>query len=190
MSNTLETNNITEDFISNIKNNLTKASFFVKNMLGYNISFWDEDTYLNTYIGLDPDCMYICFLNNPNPKQTYMLNTLSDNPNWICKYENKDFVVCKLGIPINFSDDLHKIIDGKYSQTSEDYKDQILRLNCKLSRKSFDKIKNGLYVTKSAIKELEERLGAKIYVNEVISKPDLDKELFNPYTFNLEDGKV
>ncbi len=190
MSDILEDNDVTGEFISNIKNNPTKASFFVRNMLGYNLSFWDDITYLNTYVSLNPNYMYICFINDENPKQIYMLNTLSDNPNWINMYKNNNFIICKLLIPLNFNEDFIKIMNGQYSKTSEDYKDLILKLNCKLNRVSFDKIKNGLYVTKSAIKELEDKLGCNLYIKEVISRPSLEKELFNPSIFNIKYGEI
>ena len=159
-------------------------------MLGYNLNFWDDSTYLNTYITINPNYMYICFLNKFNLKQEFMLNSLANNYLFVNQHINKDFIICKLQIPINFTNDFNKILNGAYSQTSEDYKDLILKLNHKLNRVTFDKIKNGLYVTKSVIKELEEKLNNRLYVNEIISKPDLDKELFNPTIFNIKNGEI
>jgi hypothetical protein len=190
LSDILEEDSITNEYISNIKSNPTKASFFIKNMLGYNLSFWDEVTYLNTYISTDPNYMYVCFLNEVNPKHTYMMNAMVDHPDFISKHQNQNFIICKFTIPIKFTSDFYRILDGKYSETTEDYKDLILRLNAKLNRFTFDKIKNGLYVTKSAIKELEDKLGCNLYVKEVISKPYIDKETFNPNTFNFKDGEI
>lgn len=188
--NSIEEANSLENTVQRIKSNPTKASFFIKAMLGFSNSFWDTDTYINTYISFDPDCMYIVFLNKNTNRNDYIRQTLENNSNYICTYYSNEYIVFRMTIPINFNNDFYKIIQGRYSQTTEDYKDLVLRINANIQLSVFNRLKSGLYVTKAAIKELEERLGCELYVKEVISKPDLDKELFNPEMFNLEDVKI
>lgn len=188
--NNIEEANSLEKLVQRIKSNPTKSSFFIRAMLGFSNTFWESESYLNTYITLNPDCMYIVFLKDNSSRANYIKTTLENNSNYICTYENENFIAYRMMIPINFNNDFYKILEGRYSQTKEDYKDLVLRVNSNTSQSLYDRIKSGLYVTKAAIKELEEKLGCELYVKEVISKPDMEKETFNPLLFNLEDAKI
>jgi hypothetical protein len=169
---------------------LTKSSFFVRPMFGYSLNFYKDCGFVNTYISIEPPCAFLVFNNEDNSRQSYNFNTLKSNENFIDCLESVNYTVFKLRIPFQYREDFYVYLEGKYSEFNEDFKDSIIRINSQGDKTLYKEIKKKLYVTNEAIKELEEKLDCKLTIREVISKPNLDIELFNPEKYGINEERT
>jgi hypothetical protein len=163
----------------------TKSSVFIRPMLKYSIPFWFESGYINTYIGLKPETIYIVFDRTLEYSVEFkkVSKTLEENYLYIDTLYYEKFVVLRLQVPVEFIEDFYTFLDGGYSRLSEEYKQNLLMLYIKFNKLIYQRINTTLYPTKKDIEAKEFELGAKLYVKELVSSPDLHKELFNEDNF-------
>lgn len=169
---------------------ITKSSTFIRGMLGYSFSFYGKDFY-NCYIHkdiLENNIVYIVF---KKPfKDINMFLTIVENlkidDNFVAYKETDNFAVVKMQIPIMYRPDIKHFLNGDYNKMSEEYKDTLLDLVYRYRRNDrlLQAYKEGLYTTKKAIKNLEDKLGASLPKNEIISIPDLEVEAYIDSNFN------
>lgn len=159
----------------------TESNVFIRSMLGYSAPFYGN-TFFNTYISIEPELMYLVFRKPANDKeqlfQDMKFGILKTNHDYCSSDETEDYIILTFYIPIKYIDDFYKIIDGKYSRTSEDYKQLLLMLDVPYSehRTTLFKI---LYPQQQDVKALAEYLNVELPSDaELKSIMNLEKEMF------------
>ena len=176
-------------------NKVTKSNIFVRSMLGYSFDFYGENFH-NCYIGGDAqkDVLYLTF-KKPILDQTKfnkILETLSIDEYFIGYKTSEDWCIVKMYVPMQYLNDFNKFVNGKYSQMSEDFKENLLSILLRYDKTKtlFSRTKACLYPTKEARKHLSEALGVTIDKDaEVASVPNMDIERYRDEYFRKEDNE-
>lgn len=175
-------------------NKITKSSIFVRSMLGYSFDFYSENFH-NCYIGGDTqkDVLYLTFrkpILDPT-KFNKMLEALSTDEYYIGYKTSEDWCIVKMYVPMQYLNDFNKFINGKYSQMSEDFKENLLSILLRYDKTKtlFSRTKACLYPTKESRKSLGEALGVTIDKDaEVASVPNMEVERYRDEYFRKEDN--
>lgn len=164
----------------------TDSNIFVRAMLEYSPMFYGN-TYYNTFISIEPELMYLVFHKTENVKsresQEIKFSILKTNIYYCGSDETENFFILMFYIPEKYMDDFYKVIDGKYSRTSDEYKNSLLGLMQPYSgeRTTLYKI---LYPQPDDIKALSDYLDVKLPKDaEIKSRMDLKKEVFKYENF-------
>lgn len=163
----------------------TKSTTFVRHMLRYPLSTWSDTGYVNTYIDITDESMFIILdrFNNNKINFNSLVESLTYNHHFIDFVETDNFYIFKLHIPNEFKDDFYLFLDGDYSKTSEEYKQLILGLYYTYNKSIYQILNKTFYPKNSDIEELESRIGQKLYKKEITSSPTLKVETFNINNF-------
>jgi len=175
-------------------NKITKSSIFVRSMLGYSFDFYSENFH-NCYIGGDTqkDVLYLTFrkpILDPT-KFNKMLEALSTDEYYIGYKTSEEWCIVKMYVPMQYLNDFNKFINGKYSQMSEDFKENLLSILLRYDKTKtlFSRTKACLYPTKESRKSLGEALGVTIDKDaEVASVPNMEVERYRDEYFRKEDN--
>tara|TARA_R110000868_G_scaffold79778_5_gene226872 strand:+ start:2715 stop:3308 length:594 start_codon:yes stop_codon:yes gene_type:complete len=176
-------------------NKVTKSNIFVRSMLGYAFDFYGENFH-NCYIGGDTqkDVLYLTF-KKPISDQTKfnkILETLSIDEYYIGYKTSEDWCIVKMYVPMHYLNDFNKFVNGKYSQMSEDFKENLLSILLRYDKTKtlFSRTKSCLYPTKEARKHLSESLGVVLDKDaEVASVPNMEVERYRDEYFRKEDNE-
>lgn len=160
----------------------TDSNIFVRSMLEYSPMFYGN-TFFNTFISIEPEMMYLVFHRTTNPKffeaQEIKFSILKTNSYYCGSDETENFLILMFYVPHKYLDDFYKVIDGKYSRTSDEYKNLILGLMQPYSseRTTLYKI---LYPQPDDIKALSDYLDVELPKDaEIKSRMNLKKEIFS-----------
>ena len=154
------------------KEAFNKSVYFVLPMVGLDSTYF---SLINVYLGdsiNQPDFTFNkifmnCKYNDEKLRGLAYYNTEYKLPDKTWMYV--------FNIPEQFAQDYLLFCQGKYSEFSTEYKDQILRL-INVKAKETTIVYNILYKTDKRRKYIEDLVGESIGNQEVCSKPDLNKE--------------
>jgi hypothetical protein len=147
-----------------------KSYFFLLPMI--NLSSGSSSEIINTYIGIKGEKLdFSLYVLKKNPE--YKMRALEG---YIRDLETIDGFLYQYKIPEKFEEDYMKFIAGKYSEFSNSYKNKIYSLLQKPYRET--NVYKVLNKSLDARKLLEDRIGQSIGDQEVLSIPDIDKELY------------
>lgn len=160
----------------------TESNIFIRGMLGYSQTFYGS-TFFNTYLAIEPESMYLVFNKAENERQKSYQETkfsiLKNNKDYLSSSETEDFHILVLNIPIKYMDDFYKILEGKFSKTSEEYKQLILMLAVPYSNER-TKLFKIFYPQEEDVEALAEFLDVELPKDaEIKSKMNLRDELFD-----------
>jgi hypothetical protein len=165
---------------------LNKSTFFILPALGQDHLYFSRDIYLiNAYAGKSEDdigkVIYTKYLFIPSPKYLKLEEDLKNHPLYtsMANSERNYYHVIFQFVLKDDSNTLRKNIQlvykGKYSKTTDSYKEKILKFN-KVGIGSL--IYSILYKTPNLRTELEERLGVTLGdESELCSAPIAEEEL-------------
>lgn len=155
------------------KSKYNKSVSFVLPMLGHNQDFFYS--LINCYLGDSSKPEY-------NFRRIFLRNKYKDDKlrailHYESEYKLDDSYMYVYLIPDEFQEDYMKFCDGKYSEFSQAYKDQICRL---LGKKEYhhSQIYKIIYKTLDRKQRIEELVGQSIGNQEVCSKPNLEDEIY------------
>lgn len=175
-------------------NKITKSSIYVRSMLGYSFDFYGEN-YHNCYLGGDnqKDVLYLTFkkpIENPT-KFNKILETLSMDEYYIGYKASENWCIVKMYVPLNYLNDFNRFLEGKYSQMSSDFKENLLNILLRYDRTKtlYNQVKLCLYPTKEARKSLGEALGVELAKDaEIASIPNMEVERYRDEYFRRENN--
>lgn len=159
-----------------IDTKLNKSVYFLLPMIGLSLGS-NLTGLLNCYLGdvndlnLDEYKNFHLFLlmKEPNIKLRSMVG-------FVRQYRATDGIMYIFRIPAEYEDDYLKFILGKYSEFSNNYKAQVYKLLNKPYRDGI--IYQVLNKSANARKIIEEKVGQSIGDQEVMSIPDMNKEIY------------
>lgn len=161
-----------EDTNNNLE--LNKSIYFVLPMLGRPLDYYYN--LLNTYLG---------DINDKNNDIGYLYILLEDFDNRLLDTKGYIYVrkapphgvLYKFKIDYEYYDDYIKFIEGRYSEFSINYKNQLYKLLPKPFKNSI--VYKVITKSKELKKIIEDKVGQSIGDQEVMSKPNLTKELYS-----------
>ncbi len=162
------------------KHKLTKSSIFIREMLGYNPLFYGIN-FFNCYIDCTTLSMYLVF-KKPIYDKNYnnVKFELQNNPNFISYVCNEVYEIFNLKIPEKYEEDFLKFLKGRYSEMSDNYKEDLSSLHLHASKISYKQIQDIVYPTKEKQQSLARLLDVpSLPNNEIFDRPDLDEEVFD-----------
>jgi hypothetical protein len=164
------------------KHKLTKASFFIREMLGYSPSFYGVN-FFNCYIDIDTRSMHIVFKKPIIDKNYHIVKEdLQRDPEFISYISNDIYEIFNLKVPKIYEADFLKFINGKYSEFSKGFKEHITGLHLHTNRITYKFINDIIFPSEEKRISLAKRLGVNVKDlpnNEVFDVPNLEDETFN-----------
>lgn len=155
------------------KTKYNKSVSFIIPMLGHNADFFYS--LMNCYLGDSNKPEY-------NFRRIFLQNKYKDDklkaiPYYESEYKLDDSYMYVYHIPEQFQNDYVLFCEGKYSEFSQAYKDQLCRL---LNKRDYHntQVYKIIYKTPDRKKRIEELVGQSIGDQEVCSKPNLDLEIY------------
>ncbi len=168
------------------------SSIFIRSMFEIKCKDWG-DNYINTYI-LD-DNIYLVFTKKDIEfSNSLIFDILERLETYINRYENDDWVIYKMLVPIKYIIDYKYILIGKYSKTTEEYKSAVLnksrlfeKHNDNKPRDLLDYIRKTLYPTKKDLEYIKKDLDVDFDIEEYCSVLDENLNIFKPNKFNFNN---
>lgn len=182
----------------------TKVSNFCLPMFGLAVKDFNKKL-LNAYIDGENNFYVVVLNNKDDDKVEKLLIALSDNENFLESYDddNGNELVFKLKIADKHLDDYHKILNGNYSEISNDYK--ALLTSDKYYKVTYYPLNEAPVIINGQVASTmwetlfpsikKKEIVAKYYnveissVKELIAKPDLKYEFYRKAEeLKIEDG--
>lgn len=148
-----------------------KSVYFLLPMIGLSLGV-NFSGLINSYIGIKGEkldfSLYILKKNGDH--------RIRNMEGFIKEFDTIDGFMYQFKIPEKYEEDYLKFIAGKYSEFSSNYKNKIYGLLQKPYRET--NVYKVLNKTLDARKILEDRIGQTIGNQEVLSIPDMEKEIY------------
>lgn len=172
-----------------IEQKINKTCIFILPLLcKQTFSFFEYDYSLyNGFISEDYNYLYLQYKFNNSEEYLKLEDKLSSLPEFIQLYDpSEQFVIFKFKLNNKYTNDIINLVEGKYSQISENSKKEILAFH-KLNNTSF--LGQVLYKNKELKTNLEKSLNMQISKDsELMSKFELEEELWNYQSISQKIG--
>jgi hypothetical protein len=177
---------------------ITKTSNFIMPFLGFNKDYFKwEEGFVNSYIGTEEDedygnKLYLLYRFNSSTKFTEFENQMISHPNFNKLMDPDPYhtIYC-FDLPQDYQKDINTILEGKYSQISEEAKKRLIAFHKSTKERPLYQI---LYKDPKRKLQMEVDLSTpshKVKIpedNELYSPLEKQEEIFlNKY--KIEDGK-
>ena len=157
-------------------NTLNKCTEFLTPIIGYTKDILRYEYIINSYLSYDFKTITVKYLYINTEAFIKLEKMLSEVDTLISRndYDNRT-VIYEFEIPEEYTKDINKFLDGKYSSFSDKLKHRIMAF---YGYKRYGQMYNILYKSPKLKQQLELELGIILPEDiDLYSKPDLDKEI-------------